>query len=88
MYFVTIYLSRLFYFILVTKYNLKNVLLLSTKYIWAVGLTFENVTKYQLQKIVICFLALLFLAIIGRCRLHVMAPGSNSANKNSSFSNM
>ena len=42
--------------------------------------TFENVTKYRY--FVIFFLALLFSAIVGRCRLHVMAPGSNSANKN------
>ena len=33
----------------------------------------------------ICFLALLFLAIVGRCRLHGMAPDRNSANKNSSL---
>ena len=48
--------------------------------------TFENVTKYRY--FVICFSALLFLSIVARCRLHVMAPGSNSANKNSSLINM
>ena len=55
-----LYSSRLFYFILVTKYNLKK----STCSCNEVHLscTFENVTKYRY--FVICFLALLFLAII------------------------
>ena len=48
--------------------------------------TFENVRKYRC--FVICFLALLFSAIVGRYRLHAMVPGSNSANKNSSLINV
>ena len=51
-----LYLGRLFYFILVTKYNLNKVLLLVMKYI--MSCTFENVTKYR------CFVILFFSVII------------------------
>ena len=75
-----LYLSRLFYFILVTKYNLKKVLLL-------VMSTFE-LYYWKCNKVLI-FCDLFFNAIIlGWCRLHIMALGSNSANKNSYLINM
>ena len=46
--------------------------------------TFENVTKYSY--FVICFYSVfIFGNIVGRCRLHIMAPDRNSAYRNYSL---